>query len=255
MQDDPEPGVAYNGPVAVLVDRFSASASEIFAGAIQDYHRGVVLGQRTFGKGTVQNLVPLDRWSPRPVNGQLTVTIGKFYRVTGESTQHRGVEPDVNLPSQIDLEEFGESALEGALPWDRIPGVPFRSEARAQQPNVAALASEEKARADKDPDYRWLVADLAANDAVRKQTSLSLNLQQRKAERERIEKERLARENARRAAQGMPALKNSEELADAKFPDTVLDQAAEVMTDMVTGLRPQHSAPARTVQREAKQAG
>ena len=120
VQDDPEPGVAYSGPLAVLVDRFSASASEIFAGALQDYHRGVVLGQRTFGKGTVQNLVPLDRWSPRPVNGQLTVTIGKFYRVTGESTQHRGVEPDVTLPSQIDMEEFGESALEGALPWDRI---------------------------------------------------------------------------------------------------------------------------------------
>ncbi len=255
VQDDPEPGVAYSGPLAVLVDRFSASASEIFAGAIQDYHRGVVLGQRTFGKGTVQNLVPLDRWSPRPVNGQLTVTIGKFYRVTGESTQHRGVEPDVTLPSQIDLDEFGESALEGALPWDRIPGVPFRSEARAQQPNIAVLASEEKVRADKDPDYRWLVADLAANDAVRKQTSISLNLQQRKTERERIDKERLSRENARRAAQNLPPLKTSEELADAKFPDTVLDQAAEVMTDMVTGTRPAHSAPTRTVKSEAKEPG
>jgi len=252
VQDDPEPGVAYSGPLAVLVDRFSASASEIFAGAIQDYHRGVVLGQRTFGKGTVQNLVPLDRWSPRPVNGQLTVTIGKFYRVTGESTQHRGVEPDVTLPSQIDLDEFGESALEGALPWDRIPGVPFRSEAKAQQPNIAALAGEEKVRADKDPDYRWLVADLAANDAVRKQTSLSLNLQQRKAERERIDKERLARENARRAAQNLPALKNSEELADVKLPDTVLDQAAEVMTDMVSGIRPVHSTPTRTVKSDSK---
>jgi carboxyl-terminal processing protease len=254
VQDDPEPGVAYNGPLAVLVDRFSASASEIFAGAIQDYHRGVVLGQRTFGKGTVQNLVPLDRWSPRPVSGQLTVTIGKFYRVTGESTQHRGVEPDVALPSQIDLKEFGESALEGALPWDRIEPVPFRSDSRSL-PNVAALASEEKARADKDPDYRWLVADLAANDAVRKQTSLSLNLQTRKAEREQLEKDRLSRENARRAAQGLPPLKNAEELADAKFPDTVLDQAAEVMTDMVTGVRPAHSAPSRTVRSDAKKPG
>ena len=255
VQDDPEPGVAYSGPLAVLVDRFSASASEIFAGAIQDYHRGVVLGQRTFGKGTVQNLVPLDRWSPRPVNGQLTVTIGKFYRVTGESTQHRGVEPDVTLPSQIDMEEFGESALEGALPWDRIPGVPFRSEGKAQQPNIAALATEEKTRADRDPDYRWLVADLAAADVMRKQTSLSLNLQTRKSERERLERERLTRENARRTAQNLPALKNSEELADAKFPDTVLDQAAEVMTDMVTGARPIHSAPARTVRAEAKAPG
>jgi carboxyl-terminal processing protease len=255
VQDDPEAGVAYSGPMAVLVDRFSASASEIFAGALQDYHRATILGQRTFGKGTVQNLVPLDRWSPRPVNGQLTVTIGKFYRVTGESTQHRGVEPDITLPSQIDMEEFGESALEGALPWDRIPGVPFRSEGKALQPNIAALAVEEKTRADRDPDYRWLVADLAAADVVRKQTSLSLNLQQRKEERERLEKDRLARENARRAAQSLPALKTTEELADAKFPDTVLDQATEVMTDMVTGARPTHSVPARTVRREEKSPG
>jgi len=255
VQDDPESGVAYTGPLAVLVDRFSASASEIFAGALQDYHRATILGQRTFGKGTVQNLVPLDRWSPRPVNGQLTVTIGKFYRVTGESTQHRGVEPDITLPSQIDMEEFGESALEGALPWDRIPGVPFRSEGKAQQPNIAALATEEKTRADRDPDYRWLVADLAAADLMRKQTSLSLNLQQRKDERERLERERLTRENARRAAQNLPALKTAEELADAKFPDTVLDQATEVMTDMVTGARPAHSVPARTVRREDKPAG
>jgi len=255
VQDDPESGVAYAGPLAVLVDRFSASASEIFAGALQDYHRATILGQRTFGKGTVQNLVPLDRWSPKPVNGQLTVTIGKFYRVTGESTQHRGVEPDVALPSQIDLEEFGESALEGALPWDRIPGVPFRSEGKSQQPNIAVLATEEKTRADRDPDYRWLVADLAAADVMRKQTSLSLNLQQRKDERERLERERLTRENARRAAQKLPPLKNSEELADAKFPDTVLDQATEVMTDMVTGARPIHSSPARTVRTEAKAPG
>jgi carboxyl-terminal processing protease len=255
VQDDPEAGVAYAGPLAVLVDRFSASASEIFAGALQDYHRATILGQRTFGKGTVQNLVPLDRWSPRPVNGQLTVTIGKFYRVTGESTQHRGVEPDVALPSQIDMEEFGESALEGALPWDRIPGVPFRSEGKALQPNIAVLATEEKTRADRDPDYRWLVADLAAADVMRKQTSLSLNLQQRKEERERLERERLTRENARRAAQNLPPLKTAEELADAKFPDTVLDQATEVMTDMVTGARPLHSTPARTVRSEKTPAG
>ena len=255
VQDDPESGVAYSGPLAVLVDRFSASASEIFAGALQDYHRATILGQRTFGKGTVQNLVPLDRWSPRPVNGQLTVTIGKFYRITGESTQHRGVEPDVTLPSQIDMEEFGESALEGALPWDRIAGVPFRSEAKGQQPNIPLLATEEKTRADKDPDYRWLVADLAAADVMRKQTSLSLNLQTRKAERERVEKERLGRENARRAAQNLPAIKTSEELADVKFPDTVLDQATEVMTDMVTGIRPVHPAPSRTVRTEPKAPG
>jgi carboxyl-terminal processing protease len=131
--------------------------------------------------------------------------------------------------------------------------VPFRSEAKGQQPNIPLLATEEKTRADKDPDYRWLVADLAAADQMRKQTSLSLNLQTRKAERERVEKDRLGRENARRAAQNLPAVKTTEELADVKFPDTVLDQATQVMTDMVTGSRPGHSAPSRTVRAEPKE--
>jgi carboxyl-terminal processing protease len=246
VQDDPEPGVAYSGPLAVLVDRFSASASEIFAGAVQDYRRGVVLGQRTFGKGTVQNLVPLDRWSPKPVSGQLTVTIGKFYRVTGESTQHRGVEPDVPLPSPIDLQEIGESALDGALPWDRIAGAPFRTEAGLRNLSIANLALEERTRADRDPNYRWLLADLAAIDAVRKQKTLSLNYEDRKAERDRLETERLARENARREAQKLPALKTVEDLEKADSPDPVLEQAAEIMTDMVVGQRP----PTRTVKRE-----
>ncbi|HEY6964793.1 MAG TPA: carboxy terminal-processing peptidase, partial [Erythrobacter sp.] len=199
--DDPESKAAYDGPLAVLVDRLSASASEIFAGAIQDYHRGVILGQTTFGKGTVQNLVKLDRWSNEPVNGQLTVTIGKFYRVTGESTQHRGVEPDVPLASPLDTKEVGESALESALPWDRIAGVPFRaSGGTAAAPPVAALASEEDARARHDPDYKWLVSDIAAIDSIRDQHNLSLNLKVRRDERARLEKERLDRENSRRAA-------------------------------------------------------
>src|SRR5450755_1825676 len=187
--DDPEPASDYDGPLAVLVDRFSASASEIFAAAIQDYHRGIILGQRTFGKGTVQNLVPLDRWSARPVNGQLTVTIGKFYRITGESTQHRGVEPDVELPSPIDMKEVGESALESALPWDRIAGVPFRASptAGATLP-VATLASDEDVRAQRDPDYRWLVSDIAAIDTVREQHTVSLNLKARRDERTKQEK-------------------------------------------------------------------
>jgi carboxyl-terminal processing protease len=235
--EDPEPGIAYDGPLAVLIDRFSASASEIFAGAIQDYRRGVVLGQRTFGKGTVQNLVPLDRWSPRPVNGQLTVTIGKFYRVTGESTQHRGVEPDVPLPSAIDLEEVGESALEAALPWDRIAGVPYRVNTRSVAP-IAALATEEDARAQRDPDYRWLVANIAADESLRARRTISLNLKDRQAERVRLEAERLQLENDRRKAKGLPVVKTIEELENAEAPDIVLSQATEVMADMVTGVLP-----------------
>jgi carboxyl-terminal processing protease len=251
--DDTETGTLYGGPLAVLVDRFSASASEIFAGAIQDYRRGVVLGQRTFGKGTVQNLVPLSKWSSRPVNGQLTVTIGKFYRVTGESTQHRGVEPDVPLASPISLEEVGESALDDALPWDRIAGVPFRT---AAAPNTAIqrLATEEAARAQRDPNYRWLVSDIAAAEQLRKLTSVSLNLKTREAERARIDAERLARENQRRTALGQPALKTSEEIDAAEAPDVVLEQASEVMADMVLGLRPDPSRPGSRTIRAQNQA-
>jgi carboxyl-terminal processing protease len=241
--DDPEPVPAYDGPLAVLVDRLSASASEIFAGAIQDYHRGVILGQTTFGKGTVQNLVPLDsRWASKPSNGQLTVTIGKFYRVTGESTQHRGVEPDVPLASPLDTKEVGESALESALPWDRIAGVPFKTSAGSSAaPPVAALATEEGARAQHDPDYRWLVSDIAAIDSVRGQHSVSLNLKERREERTRIEGERLARENSRRAAKNLPPLKSVEEIDKTKdeVADVVLEQATQVMADVVLGAHPQ----------------
>ncbi|HVH84907.1 MAG TPA: carboxy terminal-processing peptidase [Steroidobacteraceae bacterium] len=239
--DDPESAPTYDGPLAVLVDRMSASASEIFAGAIQDYHRGLIIGQTTFGKGTVQNLVPLDRWSKEPVNGQLTVTIGKFYRVTGESTQHRGVQPDIPLASVLDTKEVGESALESSLPWDRIAGVPFKtSTAAANVPTLATLASAEDARAQRDPDYRWLVSDIAAIDTLREQHSVSLNLKLRREERAREDRERLERENSRRAAKNLPPLKSVAELDKAKEdqPDVMLDQAAQIMTDVVTGVRP-----------------
>jgi carboxyl-terminal processing protease len=238
--DDPETTPTYDGPLAVLVDRMSASASEIFAGAIQDYHRGLIIGQTTFGKGTVQNLVPLDRWTKEPVNGQLTVTIGKFYRVTGESTQHRGVEPDIPLASVLDTKEIGESALESSLPWDRIAGVPFKtSVVAAAAPPVATLASAEDARAQHDPDYRWLVSDIAAIDTLRAEKSVSLNLKVRREERAREDKERLERENSRRVAKNLPPLKSVAELDKAKEdqPDVMLDQAAQIMTDVVTGVR------------------
>jgi carboxyl-terminal processing protease len=230
--DDPDGGVAYDGPLVVLIDRFSASASEIFAGAIQDYRRGVVVGQRSFGKGTVQNLVPLSRWSARPVNGQLTVTIGKFYRITGESTQHRGVEPDVTLASPINLEDVGESSLDDALPWDRIQGASF-SPVDGAGVVLAKLVDEETRRQQRDPDYRWLVNDIAAIDAQRERRSVSLNLEARKAERTRLEAERLGRENSRRSERAQPPLSSVGDLDASKQPDVVLDQAAEVMTDMV----------------------
>lgn len=250
--DDIEQGTAYDGPLVVLIDRFSASASEIFAGAIQDYRRGVVVGQRSFGKGTVQNLVPLQRWSSKPVNGQLTVTIAKFYRVTGESTQHRGVEPDVLLASPISLEDVGESALPDALPWDRIAAAPFRG-LEPRPPSVAQLATEERLRQERDADYRWLVADIEALDRQRSQRSISLNLEERRAERTRLETERLARENARRAARAEPPLAAVADIEGAELPDVQLDQATQVMADILQkGAPAPKAAKAQTAARVPK---
>jgi len=244
--DDPDAGIAYDGPLVVVIDRFSASASEIFAGAIQDYRRGVVVGQRSFGKGTVQNLVPLSRWSARPVNGQLTVTIGKFYRVTGESTQHRGVEPDVELASPISLKDIGESSLDDALPWDRIDRAEFRT-LDTRLPSIAKLALEENARQGRDPDYRWLVEDIAALNRLRDQRALSLNLETRRAERAQLEANRLARENARRVARSESPIASIEDLDASKQPDVVLDQSAEVMVDMLKLSAPAKPTKPKTV--------
>jgi carboxyl-terminal processing protease len=242
--DDPTPGTTYDGPLVVLVDRFSASASEIFAGAIQDYHRGYIVGQRTFGKGTVQNLIPLDRWSQRPVDGQLTVTIGKFYRVTGESTQHRGVEPDIALPSAISLDDVGESSLEAALPWDRISRAPFQAFRQAVVvPTALSLDSNENLRSKQDPDYRWLVDEISNTEKLRQQKSISLNLKDRQAERLTLDGARLTRENSRRASLNKPTFKTLEELeakdgANAQSaPDILLDQTAQILADIVTNTR------------------
>ena len=234
--DDPEKAPAYTGPLAVLVNRYSASASEIFAGAIQDYHRGVIIGQNTFGKGTVQNLIPLDRWSRKPVDGQLTVTIGKFYRVTGQSTQHRGVVPDIELPSPVNPKVVGESALPRSLPWDTIAPVPFPvATGSAAVPSIATLRAEALARESRDPNFRWLVGDIHLIDTMRAQTSVSLNLTTRQAERRQEDQQMLALDNARRAALDLPPLKNSRQIGGKsdKIPDVILEQAEDVMADMI----------------------
>jgi carboxyl-terminal processing protease len=228
---DPEPGVAYSGPLAVLVDRTSASASEIFAAAMQDYHRGVVVGQTTFGKGTVQNLIPLDRWSRQSTEGQLTVTIGKFYRVTGESTQLRGVQPDIELPARINTKDVGESSLDFPLPWDRIAAVPFRADAPLAGA-VQTLAKEQSAHSAGDADYQWLVASLDSLEQTRKDHSLSLNLAERQRERTTQEQQALTRENARRAADGMPALKALSDAAADDQPDVVLAEASRIAAEL-----------------------
>jgi carboxyl-terminal processing protease len=233
--DDPSPSVAFTGPLVVLVDRFSASASEIFAAAIQDYRRGVVIGQQTFGKGTVQNLYVLDQYArkvPEPGLGQLTLTIGKYYRVTGGSTQNRGVLPDIALPSPVDPGRVGESSRERALPWDKIDATRFEAKDPLDSA-IAFLSQFQSTRMSADPDMRYLVADIQALDDLRSQRAVNLNLQARKDAREHRRLEQLARENQRRVARGLEPVESLDEIDDEEQPDVLLDQAAEIMTDLI----------------------
>ncbi|HZD54021.1 MAG TPA: carboxy terminal-processing peptidase, partial [Woeseiaceae bacterium] len=174
---DPVPRVAYSGPLAVLVNRYSASASEIFAAAIQDYERGVIIGQKTFGKGTVQNLYSLDQYVRAPESdgglGQLTLTIGKYYRVTGKSTQHEGVTPDIALPSPIDTKSIGESARETALPYDTIETTEFRP-GRSLDPAISTLTARHLSRSKDDPDYRYWVDVIHDDSEVSARKTVSL---------------------------------------------------------------------------------
>lgn len=231
--DDTNGPPVYDGPLAVLVNRYSASASEIFAAAIQDYGRGIVIGQRTFGKGTVQNLYSLDRFMQGEGFGQLTLTIGKYYRVTGGGTQHRGVEPDIALPSPIDTSIVGESARDTALPWDQIAATRFRSRPALSPPAISLLSHFQDERTQTDPDMDFLLGDIAAFREMRERKEVSLNLEARRAEREANEQARLARENARREARGLPLLPDLEALGQEEGPDVILDQAADIVADMV----------------------
>jgi carboxyl-terminal processing protease len=243
VDDDPNPAIFYGGPMIVLVDRFSASASEIFAGAIQDYGRALIVGQQTYGKGTVQNAHPLNYtiFGRKPELGQLNVTIGKYYRITGESTQDRGVTPDIALPSLIDASEVGESTRDRALPWDHIDPAAFRVEGDLK-PIAATLQKLHDERTAGSADFRYLHDDIAALDAMRSQKSLSLNLKTREAERKKQEADRLARENAWRAAHDVPPVKSLEEVKDDATAGILLDEAAQIAADLVT-VTAHHSGP------------
>ena len=234
VDDDPNPAIFYSGPMLVLVDRFSASASEIFAGAIQDYGRGLIVGQQTYGKGTVQNAHPLNYtiFGRKPELGQLNVTIGKYYRITGESTQDRGVTPDIALPSLIDANEVGESTRDRALPWDHIEPASFRVEGDLK-PLAATLEKLHQERTQGSADFKYLREDIAALDAMRSQKTLSLNLKTREAERKRVENERLERENAWRAAHDVKPAKSLEEIKDDATAGILLDEASQIAADLV----------------------
>ena len=194
---DNDPEVAYSGPLAVLVNRTSASASEIFAGAIQDYQRGIVLGGQTFGKGTVQEIIPMDF-------GQVKVTRSKFYRISGASTQHRGVIPDITFPDFYDAyDDIGESSLDGALPWDTVRPVEYRPYFSIQA-MLPQLREQHELRAEESPDFIYLLDQIERTRKYRNREQLSLNELQVKAERERNRREEFDAENMRRFLKGLP---------------------------------------------------
>ncbi len=244
VDDDPDPSIFYSGPMIVLVDRFSASASEIFAAAIQDYGRALIVGQTTYGKGTVQNAHPLNYtiFGRKPELGQLNVTIGKYYRITGESTQDRGVTPDILLPSLIDANEVGESTRDRALPWDHIEPAAFKVEGDLKS-ITGILQKEHDERTANSADFRYLHDDIAAMDAMRSQKTLSLNLKTREAERKRQETERLDRENAWRAAHDVKPAKTLEEIKDDAAAGIILDEATQIAADLAVAQAPHTGKP------------
>ena len=250
---DRKPGVAWDGPLAVLTNRGSASASEIFAGAIQDYGRGLVIGETTFGKGTVQNLVDLDRW---PANetarfGQVKLTIAQFFRVAGGSTQHKGVVPDIAFPVSVDATEYGESTYDNALPWTKIAAVPH-----TQYGNFAPLLPRLEAlhatRIAKDKEFTWWSEDVTQFRAESAKKYVSLNEAERRAERDKQEAQRKQRQAERKllglaldpladdaADDGLGAnerdiIKDAarEKLAD-KRPDPLLRESAAILADAI----------------------
>lgn len=229
----------YTGPLAVLIDRRSASGSEIFAGVIQDYGRGVIIGDRTFGKGTVQQLIPLDRFSRGngPRLGELKLTIAKFYRVSGGSNQHRGILPDIDLPTPYGENGFGESERPTALPWDEIAATPFST--GGEIPRVLGeLQERHEHRAASDDALALLEREYATMAAARSRTTVSLNRGQRVRENQQLEQQRLDLENARRALRGLEPLASLESMgATEQGEDVLLAATAEVVADLAEMIR------------------
>ena len=235
--NDEDPSVAYDGPLVVLVNRMSASASEIFAGAIQDYGRGLVVGSQTFGKGTVQAVRPLN-------HGQLKITQSKFYRVSGGSTQHKGVIPDIEIPSRVDTSRIGEDALDHALPWDQIEAVPHTRYFDFSGV-IDELRRRHEARFSASPEFSLLEQEIEFLTKQREMTYVSLNLDERKAHHEQIERTRLTIANARRELRGEEPFKTLDELeqwqdeqaADLDSTDEELDfvirEGGHIMADLL----------------------
>lgn len=217
-EEDSEPGMAWDGPFAVLVNRYSASASEIFAAAIQDYGRGLIIGETTFGKGTVQNLVNLDDYAPAGESGkmgQLKITMAQFFRVNGGSTQNRGVEPDIHFPSAGDPEDYGERSFDNALPWTSIDSAKFEREGDLDR-LMAVADYRYQGRIEGNQEFDWLLSDVEEYNLNKDKKEISLLESERRDEMDKNKDKRKARKAAR--VDNGPLLEESDALADAGEP-------------------------------------
>ncbi len=227
-QQDPDPEEIYDGPMAVLINRLSASASEIFAGAMQDYQRALVIGGQSFGKGTVQTIQPLN-------HGQLKLTVAKFYRVSGQSTQNRGVIPDIDFPSLFDPKEIGESSLPNALPYTEITPVSY-APLKPISPEVPALKKLHDKRIANNPDFIYMDKLRDYQKHFEDRTSVTLNEKARRKKIEKMREERLTIENYLRKAKGKKPYKTLDELEDehtAQVAQTNKDKKPEEDAQLV----------------------
>ena len=233
---DPDNTTFYDGKVSVLVNRYSASASEIFAAALQDYGRALVLGEQTFGKGTVQQHRGLSRiydYYKKPI-GYITYTIQKFYRINGGSTQNKGVTPDILFPTPIIADEFGEVVADNTLPWDSIPKARYKVLGEVSPTSFKPLTDKHLSRIADEQEFVFMNEDIARYKADKDKVSVSLVESVRKAEREDGEKRSLTRANLRRKAQGLKPVKTLDDLPKkAPALDPYLDEAANVTFDYI----------------------
>ncbi|HBY37767.1 MAG TPA: tail-specific protease, partial [Alteromonas sp.] len=235
VNKDTDGRVAYSGPLTVLVDRYSASASEIFAAAMQDYNRALIIGEQTFGKGTVQQHKGLGRIYDLYENplGSVQYTIAKFYRINGGSTQHKGVVPDILFPSPIDPAEWGESQEENALPWDSIKRANYTTFGDSQSA-VDILAAKHNARILQDPEFTYIQQDIEEYRKNKDKAFISLVESERLAEKQKNEAEALTRANERLLRLGLPNVENLDDLPEALDDiDPYLSEAANITLDMV----------------------
>lgn len=257
INEDENPAVAWSGPLGVMVDRFSASASEIFAGAIQDYGRGVVMGTQTYGKGTVQSSIDMSRViSPAekvmlsaqskkddnivtkggagdgaPKFGQVNLTMAKFYRVNGSSTQHKGVMPDIEFPMVFPADKYGESSEPAALPWDEIKPSNYKTVSNLTGINQQLKSLHEK-RLQASEEYKYLLKDIEQFSKREDESDVTLNEEKLKKERDDQEESNLARDNQRRVSRGLtPLTKGAPKSADDM--DFIQDESLLVMADFI----------------------